>query len=140
MLLLAGCAAAGAGSSFRLDAPQASSTIAGITLTSSDFQHGGTSLLQVLARRVLSMQVSRGSGGCPSVKLRGGRSIADDRAPGIYVDNIPVRSTCVLELIDPGEVERVEVYPSGYSEQIRYTSHPYGLIVVYTRRHHASSL
>lgn len=140
ILLLGGCAAAGAGTSSGLDAPRAHSVVSGITLHASDLQPGGTSLLQVIARRVTSMRVSRGRGECPSVKLRGGNSIADDRAPGIYVDDIPVRSTCVLELIDPGEVERVEVYPSGYSGQIKYTANPYGLIVVHTRRHHPRSL
>lgn len=92
-----------------------------------------TGLLDALAGRLPMMRVWR-SQGCPTVTLRGRSSIVGPSDPRVYVDGQPAADTCILDMLSPRDVERVEVYPSGKTSRPGYFTDPNGLILVFSRR------
>lgn len=95
-------------------------------------------LLYALASHVPSIRVNfnpeRADDRCPRVSLRGplvGTALSN---PLVYVNGTRTSDTCILVSIRSTEVERVEVYPAGFTGRSGYTTHPHGLILVFTRR------
>ena len=91
-------------------------------------------LMTVVKNRVASMQIRRSRNDpCPEIVIRGRKSIQGPSDPKIYVDGTPAANTCILEMLTPTNVERVEVYPSGISRRPGYFTDPNGLILVFSR-------
>jgi hypothetical protein len=90
-------------------------------------------VLSALQGRVAGMRVQR-TLPCPQITLRGPVSIAGSNDPVIYVDGIRAANTCVLEMMNAADVDRVEVYPSGVAPGGQHRNSPTGLILVYMRR------
>jgi hypothetical protein len=91
----------------------------------------GTMLLESLAGRVRNMRVERRPGRCPDVTIRGQRTIMNPTYPLVYVDGTAFRETCILDQIRVSEIERVEIYPNGFTPRPGYRTSPYGLILVF---------
>ena len=53
--------------------------------------------------------------------------------PHVYVDGTRATDTCVLESLRTVDVERVEVYPQGFTTRPGYGTHAHGLILVFMR-------
>lgn len=104
----------------------------GTVLTSMELGNQGE-LLRAIRNGVSGMSV-RHSSSCPSIVLRG--SVAQEGAtnPKVYVDGTGTTNTCVLEGLRSADVERVEIYPAGYTTRPGYAPHSKGLILVFTKR------
>jgi len=134
-LLVAGCAGTLAPTRFAAaigDAPQRVGN--GLVLSGAQLHDQPGSVLDVLARRVVGMQV-RSSAGCPEITLRGRNSFFASPDPGIYVNGTPAVNSCILDTMNAQDVERVEVYPMGVAARAGYRNHPNGLILVFLRDH-----
>lgn len=109
-------------------------TTGGLVLTGPDlYEHGGT-LLAFLYGRVSGMVVDYSPGQpCPSVQIRGRKSLIGPSDPVVYVDGARTANSCVLEMLDTRDLTRVEVYPMGVTNRPGYESHPNGLILVFQR-------
>jgi len=96
------------------------------------WQDGGT-LLAALRSHVSGMRVeSRGV--CPDITLRGRKTFLTSSNPQVYVNGVRAMDTCILEMTQAVDVERVEVYPMGVARRPGIQNHPYGLILVFLRR------
>lgn len=93
-------------------------------------EHGGT-LLAFLYPRISGMVVDYDSQPCPSVQLRGRKSLFGSSDPLVYVDGVRTADTCVLDMLSTWNINRVEVYPMGVSHRPGYQAHPNGLILVF---------
>jgi len=95
---------------------------------------GSATLLQALTSRVPAMQVAHRPGThCPSIVLRGVKTVLGRSDPAIYIDGTPAVDTCILEQLRVQDVDHVEVYPSGLAPMPGYPSDPYGIILVFLR-------
>ena len=101
-----------------------------IVVEGEDIQGRGQTLLRLLSERVSSMDVNY-SGPCPSIIIRGRKSIFGDNNPLIYVDGARALNTCVLDDPATDVVKRIEVYPSGQAHKPGYDSSRNGLILVF---------
>jgi hypothetical protein len=129
-LLALGCASAPARTSGSgRDAPPAARGSA-IVVQGEDIQGRGQTLLRLLDERVSGMSVTY-NGPCPSIIIRGRKSIFGDNDPLIYVDGARALNTCVLDDLSTDVVKRIEVYPSGVAFKPGYDSSRNGLILVY---------
>lgn len=95
-------------------------------------------LLYALASHIPTISVNynpmNSSERCPRISLRGplvGTSLSN---PLVYVNGTRTANTCVLVNIRSTETAWVEVYPTGSTRRPGYTTHPHGLILVFTRR------
>jgi hypothetical protein len=100
----------------------------------ADFQGRG-SILSVIQRRTAGMQVRRPpSDPCPEIMLRGQTSLQGSNSPVIYVDGTRTSDTCILDMLNINDVERVEVYPMGVAPGGTHRNSPTGLILVFLRK------
>lgn len=109
------------------------------------FDHGGVvvqgpalvdgpgSLLAALSGKVPNLRVQRHGGQCPEISLRNHVTFRSFVNPHVYVDGTRTTDTCILESLRGGDVERVEVYPQGYTHRPGYGTHAHGLILVFMR-------
>jgi hypothetical protein len=93
-------------------------------------ESSASTLLAALRHRVIGLQVRQGDS-CPVLLLRGQHSLNGDNNPAVYVDGARAANTCVLDMLFPLDVERVEVYPMGIAPRPPYKAHPNGLILVF---------
>jgi hypothetical protein len=101
-------------------------------VTGAQIRSGGSTLLEGLRTRIANLRVER-SDRCPEVRLRGQRSVAGNSNPAVYVNGTRAANTCVLEQIQPVDIEAVEVYANGVSNRPGYRNSPTGLVLVFTR-------
>jgi hypothetical protein len=129
-LLVLGCASAPTRIS---DASRDASPAArgsAIVVDGEDIQGRGQTLLRLLDERVSGMSVSY-AGPCPSIVIRGHKSLFGSNDPLIYVDGARALNTCVLDDLSTDVVKRIEVYPSGVAHKPGYDSSRNGLILVF---------
>jgi hypothetical protein len=137
-VLLAGAAAACGGGSYTRVAEDAARAPGnhganGLVLSGPSLdEHGGT-LLSFLFMRVSGMSVDRSTYPCPSVQLRGRKSLFGSNSPIVYVDGVRTANSCVLEMLHTRDLTRIEVYPMGVSLRPGYEAHPNGLILVFVK-------
>jgi hypothetical protein len=125
-----GCASAPAESRRTSDEEAPRNSGSAIVLEGEDFRGRGQTLLRLMAERVMGMSVNYG-GPCPSIQLRGTKSMFGSNDPLIYVDGARALNTCVLDDMSPDPVARVEIYPSGVSHRPGYDFSRNGLILVF---------
>jgi hypothetical protein len=111
----------------------------GFVLAGQSLLEGPGDLLSTMTGRIPSMRMRRMSEQCPQITLRGAASYQSVVNPHVYVDGARATDTCVLEMLDARDVERVEVYPTGVSPRPGYGTHAHGLILVFMRTAHASA-
>ena len=109
------------------------STGSGIVFSGPELREYGGTLLAFLYARISGMVVDHGSQPCPSVQLRGRKSLFGSNDPVVYVDGARTANICVLEMLSTWDISRVEVYPMGVSNRPGYVAHPNGLILVFVQ-------
>lgn len=90
------------------------------------------SLLATLQERVPGMRVDR-TDACPQIILRSRKSTLGPNNPAIYVDGTRTVDTCVLEMLNPLDIARIEVYRNGVTGRPGYEAHPNGVILIFFR-------
>lgn len=103
----------------------------GVVFSGPDLQEHDSDLLSFLTGRVSGMYVDRGGFPCPSIDMRGRKSLVGPSDPVVYVDGARASNTCVLEMMSTRAVKRIEVYPMGVTSRPGYKNHPNGLILVF---------
>ena len=106
---------------------------AGIVLSGPDLREHRGSLLAFLYGRISGMVVDFRAQPCPSVELRGRKSIFGSNSPLVYVDGVRTANSCILEMLSTDDLSRVEVYPMGVTHRPGYDGSPNGLILVFVR-------
>lgn len=104
-----------------------------IVLEGAALEDGPGSLLGALMGKVPGMRVRQPSGQCPQITLRSDVSFQSVHNPYVYVNGARATNTCVLETLRKEDVERVEVYPQGFTQRPGYGTHSGGLILVFMR-------
>jgi hypothetical protein len=105
----------------------------GFVLAGQSLLDGSGDLLSTMVGKIPSLRMRRMSGQCPQITLRGSASFQSVVNPHVYVDGARATDTCVLEMLDARDVERVEVYPTGMTPRPGYGTHADGLILVFMR-------
>lgn len=105
----------------------------GIVLQGQDLGDGSGDLLNTMMGKVPNFRVRRTGENCPQITLRNAVSYQSVVNPHVYVDGTRATDTCILESLRGGDVERVEVYPSGVTIRPGYGRHAHGLILVFMR-------
>jgi hypothetical protein len=104
-----------------------------IVLTGAALTDGAGFVLGALTGKVPNMRVRTYTGECPQITLRSHVSFEGIVNPHVYVDGTRATDTCILETIRTNDVERVEVYPQGFTTRPGYGTHAHGLILVFLR-------
>lgn len=95
---------------------------------------GPRSLLAAMSGKVPNFRVRRPyASQCPEITLRGTTSVHQVSNPHVYVDGTRTTDTCILDTLRSDDVERVEVYPQGFTTRPGYGPHGPGLILVFMR-------
>jgi hypothetical protein len=89
-------------------------------------------LVTLIQSRVSNVQVRR-DGSCPDLEFRGRKSLVMRTPPGVYVNGQHALNTCILDMLNPHDIDLVEVYPSGVSNRPGYFSTAGGLILVFLK-------
>lgn len=128
---LAGCGSAI--SSRHLDGIQTPAPANAFVLDRAQLREFDGSLLSAMVGRVPGLRVDE-TAACPAVALRGHlNTVPGVSDPQIYVDGARTGNTCVLGLLRAGDVERVEIYPSGVTSRPGYLGNAHGLILIFMR-------
>lgn len=101
--------------------------------TAEQLHERGGDLLGMLATGMASVRVTH-TRGCPVISIRGRKSLSGISDPGIYVDGQRAGDTCILTMLNPQDLARVEVYPMGVTSRNGYHMDDSGLILIFTRR------
>jgi len=104
-----------------------------IVLTGSALTDGPGTVLAAMSGKVPNLRVQHRGGRCPEITLRNTQSFQSDLNPHVYVDGTRSTDTCILESLRTADVERVEVYPQGFTTRPGYGTHANGLILVFMR-------
>ncbi len=104
-----------------------------IVLTGMALQDGSGPLLDTMSGKVPNFHVRHITGQCPEISLRNNVSFMSVVNPHVYVDGTRTTDTCILESLRATDVERVEVYPQGFTTRPGYGTHAHGLILVFMR-------
>lgn len=104
-----------------------------VILTGRALEAGAGSVLAAMGGRVPNFRVRRQTGQCPAITLRNNVSFQQLANPHVYVDGTRTADTCILESLRTEDVERVEVYPQGFTTRPGYGTHAPGLILVFMR-------
>lgn len=132
VLLLAGCTTA-MGERKRGNQSGVSREAGAIVLTGAALRDGPGNLLATLVGKIPNFRLQQNAGRCPIIRLRGAVSFQGLVNPHVYVDGTRATDTCVLNSLRNLDVERVEVYPMGFTIRPGYGTHAHGLILVFMR-------
>jgi len=126
--------AAGCGGALLPGSAESNDVIPGnaIVLHRADLGDQPSSLVDVLDRRFPWMVVHSHSP-CPAFELRRENTAPGASEPLVYVDGARAIDTCILASINALDVERVEIYPSGFTSRSGYATNSGGLILVFMR-------
>lgn len=131
-ILLAACATTRGGDDFESQAGVRHEG-GGFVVTGRALEDGPGSILAALTGKIPNFRLQRISGGCPIITLRNAVSFQSVVNPHVYVDGIRATDTCVLTSLRTHDVERVEIYPQGFTTRPGYGTHAHGLILVFMR-------
>jgi len=135
--VLTGCASASgpnfAGGREAEEPPSVSFDKGAVILTGAALTDGPGSLLATMSGKIPNFHVHRIAGDCPQITLRNVGNLSGVVSPHVYVDGTRATDTCVLESLRSNDVERVEVYPQGFTTRPGYGRHGPGLILVFMR-------
>jgi hypothetical protein len=132
---LSACWGPGAGSGFAPSHSTRKSTRgnAAVTIEGAALRQSERTLLGSLRGRLTGLEVHYGDSECPELTLRGPKSLVGPNDPVIYVDGNRAANTCILEMLNPVEVARIEVYPMGVVSQPGIKSNANGIILIFLR-------
>ena len=106
-----------------------------IILTGSALTDGSGTVLAAISGKVPNFRVQRRGNRCPEITLRNNVSFTaqENANPDVYVDGTRATDTCILDTIRADDVDRVEVYPQGFTTRPGYGTQATGLILVFMR-------
>lgn len=104
-----------------------------VIVTGPALEDGPGSLLSAMSGKVPNFRVQRHGGQCPEISLRNNVTFRSFVNPHVYVDGTRTTDTCILESLRTEDVDRVEVYPQGFTHRPGYGTHAHGLILVFMR-------
>lgn len=104
-----------------------------VVLSGHALEDGPGSVLASMTGKVPNFRVQRRADACPEISLRSHVSFHGVVNPHVYVDGTRATDTCILESLRSNDVERVEVYPLGFTKRPGYGTHAHGLILVFMR-------
>lgn len=104
-----------------------------VVLSGAALMDGSGSVLGAMTGKVPNFRVQQNGNGCPGITLRSYVSYVGLANPHVYVDGTRATDTCVLETLRTNDVQRVEVYPQGFTRRPGYGTHAPGLILVFMR-------
>lgn len=104
-----------------------------VVLSGAALLDGNGTVLDAMSGKVPNFRVRHASDPCPVIALRSAGSVRSVTAPQVYVDGARSSDTCILESLSSRDVERVEVYPLGFTTRPGYAPHSHGLILVFMR-------
>lgn len=106
-----------------------------IILTGRALTDGSNNILAALRGKVPNLRVIRNvRNECPQISIRNRVNFQGYRVnPHVYVDGTRATDTCILESLRSSDVQRIEVYPQGFTNRPGYGSHAEGLILVFMR-------
>jgi len=134
---LSACWGPGAGSGFAPGhASSSRRSVRGSSATVIDgsaLRQSDRTLLSSLRGRLTGLEVHQRENDCPELTLRGPKSMFGSNDPVIYVDGNRAANTCILEMLNPTEVSRIEVYPMGVVSQPGIKSNANGIILIFLR-------
>lgn len=137
--LLSACATGGAppsdaaAPSDREEVPEVMFDRGGVIVSGPALQDGPGSLLAAMTGKVPNFRVQRHEGQCPEISIRNHVTFRSFVNPHVYVDGTRTTDTCILESLRSDDVDRVEVYPQGFTHHPGYGTHAHGLILVFMR-------
>lgn len=106
----------------------------GIVIQGVDLQDGRGDLINAMQGKVPNFRVSKPQAqACPQITIRSAVVLRAPINPHIYVDGARSLDTCILEMLRTSDVERIEVYPAGFTTRPGYGRHSEGLILVFMR-------
>jgi hypothetical protein len=91
------------------------------------------SALSAIRTRIPAARIST-SGTCPRIEFRGARSLNNQPDPSVYIDGTLMGDSCALNSIFGGDIERIEVYPSGDTPHANIRRNPSGIILIFRLR------
>lgn len=98
-----------------------------------DLEDGYGSVLSAMQGKIPNFRIQRRNGQCPELSLRNDVRFRGLVNPHVYVDGARATDTCILESLRTEDVQRVEVYPMGFTTRPGYGTHANGLILVFMR-------
>lgn len=106
-----------------------------VVLSGSALTNAPGTVLAAMSGKVPNFRVQYDNGQCPEIVLRNNASLQAGGVvnPQVYVDGTRASDTCILETLRSDDVERVEVYPQGFTTRPGYATHAHGLILVFMR-------
>jgi hypothetical protein len=104
-----------------------------VILTGSALTDGSGPLLAAMSGKVPNFRVQRRGDRCPEITLRNNVSYTLSVNPDVYIDGTRATDTCILDTIRADDVDRVEVYPQGFTTRPGYGTQATGLILVFMR-------
>ncbi len=102
-------------------------------LMGAALKDGPGTVLAAMTGKVPNMRVRKVDDQCPTISLRNHVSFVGIVNPHVYVDGTRSNDTCILEALRTSDVDRVEVYPLGFTTRPGYGTHGQGLILVFMR-------
>jgi hypothetical protein len=103
-----------------------------VVLVGAALNDGRGTVLDAMAGKVPNFRFRR-TGQCPQIALRSTVNARSVSSPHVYVDGTRSTDTCILDTISTRNVERVEVYPQGFTKRPGYGRNAHGLILVFLR-------
>ncbi len=107
----------------------------GATVVTAEELHGSNgSVLRAIMGKVPNMKVNFiGLDRCPAITLRHYKDIHGNNFPLVYLDGTRTTNTCILETLPAYDLDRVEIYPMGFTKRPGYGTHTQGLILLFSR-------
>lgn len=104
-------------------------------VTAQELRGTQGSVLRAIMGKVPGMKVTFtvGMSRCPSIAMRRSEDHLGNDRPSVYVDGTHVYDTCILETLEAREVDRVEIYPMGFTTRPGYGTNNAGLILLFLR-------
>lgn len=113
--------------------PSVSRENGAIVLAGAALEDGRGTVLDAMAGKIPNFRLRRTRDRCPQIALRSIMGASSISSPQVYVDGARSSDTCILETINTRDVERVEVYPLGFTTRPGYGRDAQGLILVFMR-------
>jgi hypothetical protein len=110
--------------------PSTSATV----ITAAELDAANRPLIDLIRLRLPGVHIAQREGDCPDIALRGKSTVSSSSAPAIYVDGNQSSNTCILNELRTVDVDQMEIYPGGVPPRAGYRAHPYGVILIFTKR------
>lgn len=104
-------------------------------VTADELARTNGSVLQAIRGKIPNMKIDLSPERCPAITLRTFKRFRGENYPQVYLDGTRAQNTCILETLAAQDVERVEVYPQGFTTRPGYSTSTHGLILLFSRKY-----